>query len=323
MQTEYTNVLASFAIHFSPQLWPMVQTLVTGALLARGQRTIAAVLGVMGLSAEKQFVNYHRVLNRACWSSQAVSRTLLRLLIQTFAPSGVIVLGGDETIERRRGAKIKAKGIYRDPVRSSHSHFVKASGLRWVNLMLWVPIPFAERTWALPFWTILAPSERFYETCGRAHKKLTHVMRQALWQVRRWLPDRPLVFGADNSYAVIELLRLAQPTKQMTQLANPITMVVRFRLDAALYEPAPPRAPNQKGRSDRSRSERQKGKRLPTLLKVAAHPKTVWTSQVMRADRQRSDLVWRSQAHYRIHEPDGRVVSLRTTALANSLGDRT
>lgn len=270
MQTEYTNLLALFAIHFSPQLWPLVQVLLTGAILTRGQRTVTAILRVMGLSGEKHFVNYHRVLQRAHWSSHAVSQTLLRLLVSTFVPTGVVVLGGDETIERRRGAKIKAKGIYRDPVRSSHSHFVKASGLRWVTLMLLTLIPFAERIWALPFLTILAPSERYYANGVRAHKKLTDVMRQALLQVRRWLPDRTLVFVADNSYAVIEFLW------EMTQLAHPITMVVRFRMDAALYEPTPPRDPKVKGRP------RKKGKRLPTLVAVAADPTTRWTTQVMR-----------------------------------------
>jgi DDE superfamily endonuclease len=271
LQTEYTKLLALFTIHFSPQLWPLVQTMVTGAILARGQRTVTAILRVMGLRGEKHFVNYHRVLNRAQWSSAALSQTLLRVLVTTFAPTGPLVIGGDETIERRRGAKIKAKGIYRDPVRSSHSHFVKASGLRWVTLMLLAPIPFAERIWALPFLTILAPSERFYAQSVRAHKKLTDVMRQALLQVRRWLPQRTLVFVADSSYAVIEFLW------QMTQLANPITMVVRFRMDAALYDPAPPRRPRQNGRP------RKKGKRLPTLLAVAANRKTIWTRQVMRS----------------------------------------
>ncbi len=241
----------------------------------------------MGLSDERHFVNYHRVLQRARWSSHAVSQTLLRLLILTFVPSGTVVIGGDDQTagrsdERRRGSKIKAKGIYRDPLRSSHNHFVKASGLRWVTLMLLTLIPFAQRIWALPCLTVLAPSERFYETRGRAHKKLTDVMRQALWQVRRWLPARHRVFVADHRYAVIEFLRLAQPTKQIQtaerseQLANPITMVVRFRLDAALYAPAPTRQPHQMGRP------RKKGQRLPTLLTVAAHPKTVWTTQVMR-----------------------------------------
>jgi DDE superfamily endonuclease len=269
LQAEYTRILALFAIHFSPQLWPLVQTLITGAILARGERTVTAILRVMGLSAEKHFVNYHRVLQRARWSSHALSLTLLRLLVMTFAPTGTIVIGGDETIERRRGAQIKAKGIYRDPVRSSHSHFVKASGLRWVTLMVLAPIPFAERIWALPFLTILAPSERFYEKTSRAHKKPTHVMRQGLLQVRRWLPYRHIVFIADPSYAVIEFLW------QMTQLPNPITMVVRFRMDAALYEPAPPRKPKQMGRT------RKKGKRLATLLAVAADTQTVWTKHVM------------------------------------------
>jgi len=270
LQIEFTNVLAFFAIHFSAELWPLAQVLVAGAILARGQRTVITILRVMGLSTEKHFVNYHRVMQRARWSSHAVSCALLRLLVTTFAPTGTIVFSGDETIERRRDAKIKVQGIYRDPVRSSHSHFVKASGLRWVNLMLLVPIPFAARIWALLFLTILAPSERFYETCGRSHKKLTDVMRQALLQVCRWLPDRTLVFVADSSYAIIEFLW------RMTQLANPIILVVRFRLDAALYEPAPPRAPKAKGHP------RKKAKRLPTLVAVAADAATLWTTQRVR-----------------------------------------
>jgi hypothetical protein len=173
--------------------------LITGAILARGQRTVTAILRVMGLSDEKHFVNYHRVLQRARWSSHALSQTWLRVLVTTFLPTGTIVIGGDETIERRRGRKINAKGTFgRDPVRSSHSHFVKASGWRWVTLMLLAPIPFAERSWALPCLTVLAPSERYYEPSGRVHKTLTEVMRQALLQVRRWLPDRTLVFVADD-----------------------------------------------------------------------------------------------------------------------------
>ena len=88
---------------------------------------------------------------------------LLSLLIRNFAPAGALVFAVDDTIERRRGAQITAKGIYRDPVRSSHSHLVKASGLRWLSLMLTVRIPWAERVWALPFLTCLCPSERSYE----------------------------------------------------------------------------------------------------------------------------------------------------------------
>lgn len=125
-----------------------MQVLVVGAILAPGKRTITSLLRVMGLSQEKHFQNYHRVLNRAVWSSRAVSRVLLQMLVSVFASVGPLVMGLDDTIERRRGEKIKAKGIYRDPVRSSHGHFVKASGLRWLSLMLLVEIPWAQRVWA-------------------------------------------------------------------------------------------------------------------------------------------------------------------------------
>lgn len=180
--------------------------LLVGSILAPGKRTVAAVLRIMGLSAEKHFQNYHRVLNRAAWSSLAASRKLLGLLLTAFASSGPIVIGLDDTIERRRGAKIKAKGIYRDPVRSSHSHFVKANGLRWLSFMLLPMIPWAQRVWALPFLTALVPSERYSETYKRRHKKLTDWARQQLLQVRRWLRRRFLVVVADGSFAAISLL---------------------------------------------------------------------------------------------------------------------
>jgi hypothetical protein len=264
LRSEYTTILTAYAGLFSKRVWQHVQILLLGAILAPGQRTVTAILRIMGLSCEKHFQNFHRVLNRAIWSSREASRVLLGLLVATFAVFGPVVLGLDDTIERRRGAKIKAKGIYRDPVRSSHSHFVKASGLRWLSLMLLAPIPWAKRVWALPFLTVLAPSERYYEKRKRAHKKLTDWARQALLQVRRWLPGRKLVVVMDASFAAIDFLW------QVAKLANPITMIARFRLDAALYAPAPERQPGKKGRS------RKKGQRLPTLEQVLEDTRTVW-----------------------------------------------
>jgi hypothetical protein len=170
----------------------------------------------------------------------------------------------DDTIERRRGAQIKAKGIYRDPVRSSHAHIVKASGLRWLSLMLLAPIPWAKRTWALPFLTCLAPSERFYEMKPRAHKKLTDWGRQMIMQLRRWLPGRALVIVADSSFAVISWLF------QLAHLPGQLCLIVRFRLDAGLYAPAPKRRQGQRGRT------RKKGMRLPTLKQVAENKRTTW-----------------------------------------------
>ena len=270
LSDEYSTLVSAFAPLFSKRVWQHVQVLLVGAMLAPGKRTVTAVLRVVGLSADRHFQNYHRVLSRAVWSGLEASRLLVLLLVSTFAPAGPVVMGLDDTIERRRGAKIKAKGIYRDPVRSSHSHMVKASGLRWLSLMLLAPVPWAQHVWALPFLTALAPSERYYEMRVRGHKKLTDWARQMLLQVRRWLPNRDLVVVADNSFAVIDLLW------RMTQLASPICMVTRLRLDAALYEPAPPRLPGQIGRP------RLKGARLPTLQHIAADAQTVWMALTIR-----------------------------------------
>ncbi len=265
LPAEYLSILAVFAPLFSNCLWTHVQVLVVGAMLTPGPRTVTAILRIMGLSHERHFQTYHRVLNRAVWSCGEVSRVLLQVLVRTFATSGPVIIGIDDTIERRWGAKIRARGIYRDPVRSSHSHMVKASGLRWLSLMLLVPIPWAQRVWALPFLTVLAPSERYYQGRKRAHKKLTAWAQQALLQARRWLPTRDLVVVADSSFAVITLLA------RLRRLPNPVCMITRFRLDAGLYAPAPPRKAHQPGRT------RVKGKRLPTLEAIALQRKTRWT----------------------------------------------
>jgi DDE superfamily endonuclease len=154
LPAELLPLIVEFAPLFSKPVWEHAKILLVGAILAPGKRTVTACLRVMGLSQERRFTNYHRVLNRARWSALEASRILLRLLAATFAPRGELVLGLDDTIERRRGDQIKARGIYRDPVRSSHSHFVKASGLRWLCCMLLVKISWAESIWALPFLTV-------------------------------------------------------------------------------------------------------------------------------------------------------------------------
>lgn len=263
------QLLAPFAPLFSRRVWCHALVLVAGTILAPGKRTVCAALRAMGLSQTRHWTRYHRVLNRAQWSSLAVSRVLLGLLVAAFAPGGPLVLGLDETIERRWGAQIAARGLYRDAVRSSKGYFVKVSGLRWISLMLLVPIPWAGRVWALPFLTALAPSERHDRARRRRHKTLTDWGRQLLLQVRRWLPARALVVVADSGYAAIALLA------RCARLRRPIAVITRLRLDAALYEPAPPRRPGQNGRP------RVKGRRLPTLAARRDDPTTAWTPVVV------------------------------------------
>jgi hypothetical protein len=265
MPTSVPAVLAAwmqpFASSFTPASWRHVLVLVAGIVLAPGRRTVTAALRVMGRDQEAGFAVYHRVLSLGRWSSRAVAHRLLLLLVAALVPAGPVVIGLDDTIERRWGAKIKARGIYRDPVRSSHGHFVKASGLRWLCVMLLAPIPWAGCVWALPFLTVLAPSEHGSIQHRRRHKKLTDWARQALLQTARWLPGRRVIAVGDSSFSAIELLR---------DVGRHLCMISRLRLDAGLYEPAPPRPPGTRGRP------RVKGARLPSLPQRLADPATSW-----------------------------------------------
>jgi hypothetical protein len=116
----------------------------------------------------------------------------------------------------------------------------------------------------LPFLSALAPSERYAAARGKRHKKLTDWAWQMLLQVRRWYPQREIVAVADSTYASLKLLFHCQ------SLSTPVSFITRLRLDAALYEPAPPRRRGQIGRP------RLKGERLPNLSVVAEDPNTVW-----------------------------------------------
>lgn len=261
---EFAAIMVAFQPLFSKAVFERATVLVMGTLLAVGARTVAAALRVTGREEQADFSAYHRVLNRAKWSARGAARALLIHLIERFAPedpAAPLIFGLDDTIERRWGSRIRARGIYRDPVRSSRGHFVKASGLRWLALMMLTDIPWAERLWALPFLTVLCPSLRYYEKRPRAAKKLTDHARQVVMQLARWLPNRALVVTCDSSFAALEFLASVRAY---------VTVVTRLRLDAALYEPAPPRVPGQRGRTPK------KGARLPTLEQVLQDEKTPW-----------------------------------------------
>jgi DDE superfamily endonuclease len=259
----FSSAIGVFAPVFSRPVWQHVKVLLAGAVLAPGPRTGTAILRMMGRSAAPEFQTYPRVLNRAVWSPLTASRLLLRLLVAVFIPRGVVIFGLDDTIERRRGEQIKAKGIYRDPGRSSHTHVVKARGLRWLACMVLTPLSWADRVWALPFLTALCPSERFYAQRGRHHQPLTARAWQLMRLVVRWLPGREIVFVADSSFAALELLDKVATLPRAS-------VITRLRLDAALSDPPPHRAPGTTGRP------RLTGTRRPTLEAVLADEKTQW-----------------------------------------------
>jgi hypothetical protein len=297
-----------FRCHFTAAVWRHGLVLVGGALLAPGRRTVAAALRVMGFAEAAGFAAYHRVLSHGHWCSRALAqRLLLLLLVAAFVPHGPVVVGLDDTIERRRGKRINAKGIYRDPVRSSRGHFVKASGLRWLCVMLLAPVPWAGCVWGLPFLTVLAPSERYAAEQGKRHKKLTDWGRQALLQVARWLPGRRVVAVADSSFSAIALLR---------DLAPHLTVVTRLRLDACLCDPPPPRRPRTRGRPP------VKGARLPNLAERLRSRRTRWRRasidgwyghRIRRLDLASGTALW--------HRP-GMRVAIRWVLVRDPSGER-
>jgi len=263
---EVGAVLAAFAPLFTEPSWRRAQALLCGTLLAPANHTLTAALRVLGLAHQPGFQNYHRLLNRARWSARQAAQVLLGLLVEAFVPEGPVILGLDDTVERRRGRKLTARAIYYDAARSSRACFQKTSGLRWMCVAVLAPVGWAARVWALPFLTALCPSERYgpYVRRGRRHKPLTERARGLLGQVRRWLPERALLVVADTSYAALDLLAWC------ARQPRPITVITRLRLDAALYRPAPARQPGRRGRS------RLKGARLPSLARRLKHTRTRW-----------------------------------------------
>ena len=253
--------LEMFADLFTRPTWANVLMLLAGAILAPGRRTVTATLRILGLDGDPHFCTFHRILNRARWSSREVAGRLLRLLVDTFVPANrPVVIGLDDTIERRWGPKINARGIYRDPVRSSKGHFVKASGLRWLSAMLLVNVSWAGRILALPFLTVLAPSKRFYDNKPRSPKTLVDCARQAVRQICRWLPGRSIVIVADSAFAALEFLAAVR---------KHVCVVTRLRLDASLFD-FPPQKRKGRGRPP------IKGKRLPKLSSLLKNRRVSW-----------------------------------------------
>ena len=269
------SLLLPFATLFTNPTWRKAQVLLVGAVLTPGQRTVATALRVMGLSDDQNYARYHEVLNRAVWSSRAVARVLLVLLLQHLDHSdGPLIFGIRAFYQSRnpgtasrssdqRSGHLPGRGAFQPPAtgqgQRSALDFSDVAG----------PRPWAGRHLALPVLTVLSPSTRYYQQRGRQHKKLTDWARQMVMQLRRWLPQRTLVLVGDNGYAVLDLLHCCQ------SLREPVTLIARLRLDAALYAPAPPRQPGQQGRPP------LKGARRPPLKALLDLPQVTWASAVV------------------------------------------
>ena len=263
LPNEFVIFLDAFRPLFSPSVWRWAQTLVLGAILCQGNRTVASCLRAVGLGNTPDFCRYHNVLRRARWSGLAAAKILFGLLIVVFVPPhAAIVIGADETLERRQGKKIKAKGWYRDAVRSKGKHVVTCLGLEWLCFMLIVPVPWSSRQWALPFWTMLQPSKKANDEAGKRHKTSIDWTIQALKQLRRWEPTRRLILLVDGGFASFDLL------EECCRLH--IAMICRLRIDAKLYDVPPEPIQGKRG------PKPTKGALLTSLKTLAKDESQPW-----------------------------------------------
>lgn len=297
LPAELLNLIVVFQPLFTKPVWEHAKVLLLGALLARGTRTVTACLRAVGLSEEKHFQNYHRVLNRARWSVWQASRILFGLLLVLVPAPGAIVIGADDTIERRRGRHINGIGCYRDPVRSSQKYVVKCFGLKWLCLMLLVKLPWSERVWALPFLTVLCRAQQDGQTAKvwrikrrrrnakqrratakksakkaapvptgatpRQHKSAIDKLMILIRQVHRWVPERLVVLVVDGGFSAVKLALVCAGTPN-------VALVTRLRWDASLYHP-----PNARGTGQRGPAA-SKGARQRTLKEWATRKATEW-----------------------------------------------
>jgi len=262
---EIIQLLAYFSVAFTAPTFAKVLVLTIGTILAPSRRTVTAALRMMGLGNDKHFSNYHRVLNRDCWSPWIVSKILLGLIISLFLPAGSpLILAIDETLERRQGQQIKYKGWFRDTILSTREHVIKALGIRWICLAVVVPVPWSQRTWALPFMTVLALGEKTSAKLNKRHRTIVQWAEYMIDKVRRWQPDREMILVGDGSYAAIALVQRCQRLKKSVQLVS------RLRLDARLFDFPGPQPKSRRG------PKPQKGACQPKLSQRLQDPQTAW-----------------------------------------------
>lgn len=236
-----------------------------GALLCRTGVTVCSALRTIGLGADKHFSRYHRLLNRDRWNMLLGAKTLLLMLLRLFNPSCVITFALDDTLERRRGCKIRAKGRFKDSVQSSaNGKIVISSGLRWMPVMLLTSIPLIGRIVALPFLTILTPSEKRQKELKQKYRSLQKRAIQVVYLLRRWFPSFQLRLVVDAGYASVELARQC--------IQQDVSLITRLRSGTRLFEFAPPRT-GKRGRPP------TKGKRLDFQKIIAT---LVWDKHTIK-----------------------------------------
>jgi hypothetical protein len=273
-------LIAAFSIAFTRPTFQRVRVLVTGAILSLGQRTVTALLRVVGPLARGHWSDFHRVLCCRVWSAWPLGRVLAALVLEWVPPDQPVVCPVDDTTPPHKGPRVYGKGRHHDALRSTHSHMVWVWGHKWVVLAINVKFPFASRPWALPVLCALYRPEELNAREGRRHKTPIHLARQLLAVLIHWFPQRKFILVGDGGYASHALAGFCHRHRRRVMLVS------RFHPQANLYD-APPR---QRGKTGRPRL---KGRKLPSpKQKVGQVPRRRFTVAWYGGQTRRVELVW-------------------------------
>jgi hypothetical protein len=222
------------ALHFTSPTYQRFSTLLAGALLTTGRRTVANLLRTLRQLAPGHPTDYRRVLSRAPWSGLRLGCALVRFLLDHVVPAGPVMLVGDDTVDGHPGRTVYGKARHRDAVRSSHSYTAWRYGHKWVVLAVLVAFPFARRRWALPVLIDLYRSPELDRAEKRPHKTPARLMCRLLRLLLLRFPDRVFVFAGDSGFGTHEVARFCHRHRRR------LTLVSKCHPDINLFAPPPP-----------------------------------------------------------------------------------
>lgn len=249
--------------------------LITGWALSCRHRFITECIFSSGSVGKGHWSRYHRFFSHAAWCLDSLCMLLARLLVKCFVPTGPILLAGDDTLCRKRGLTLYGAGMHHDPLISSRALKLVSWGHDWVVLCLLLPLP----SWAPTKVFALSIGFRLYKnrqglTKGKKakskkakrpvdpnHRTRPELLVELLTLFGRWFPERQILVTADSAYGGKSVLQKLPPNIDLISHVHP---------KGALYEPAGPRQPHQKG------AARKKGRRLPGMAEWAADNTQPW-----------------------------------------------
>lgn len=259
---DFKPLLDELAGAFSrPQTARRVILFFAAAILVIGERTVSAVLRLLGMIEPLNPSTYHRLFSHRRWSSRRLAFIITRFVLNRFVPDGVVKICGDETVDGHYGKKVYGKARHRDAVRSSHSHTVYRYGHKWIVLAVLIDLPYVGRPFALPILVALYRDKKTNTAEGRPHKTPGELMCGLLATLMHWFPERKFVFAGDGAYGTHPMSRFAYRHRKR------LTLVSKFIADANLFEPPPKRRGKKVGRP------RVKGRSLPKPCEVVATQK--------------------------------------------------